>query len=54
MGEPDHEPDPKRPVPTFLWFLLGIGLVVLFAAVVVMLGGHAFPPRTVGPPAGTP
>jgi hypothetical protein len=54
MGESDNEPDPRRRVPMVLWLLLGVGVVVLFAAVVVMLGGHVFAPRAFGPPAGTP
>jgi hypothetical protein len=47
------EPDPRRSVPTTLWLMLGLVLIVLFAAVVVILGGHVSP-RAVGPPAGTP
>jgi hypothetical protein len=54
MDDPDREPDPTRYIPGVLWLLLGIGVVVLFAAVVMMLGGHVFMPRAVGPPAGTP
>ncbi len=37
-----------------LWLMLGLVLVALFAAVVVMMGGHVFAPHAVGPPAGAP
>ena len=50
----DHEPDRKRRAPTVLWLMLGLLVVVLFAAVVVLLGGHVSAPRAVGPPAGAP
>ena len=53
MGDSDLEPDPRRRVPTILWVMLGFALVVLFAAAVVVLGGHVAP-RAVGPPAGAP
>ncbi|MGZ3273365.1 MAG: hypothetical protein ACXU82_19790 [Caulobacteraceae bacterium] len=53
MDESDFEPDPRHRVPTILWLMLGLLLVVLFAAAVIILGGH-FAPRSVGPPAGTP
>lgn len=49
----DLEPDPNRRVPTVLWLMLGLVLVVLFATVVALLGGHVAP-RAVGPPPGTP
>lgn len=49
----DLEPDPNRRVPTVLWLMLGLVLVVLFATVVALLGGHVTP-RAVGPPPGTP
>jgi hypothetical protein len=49
----DLEPDPRRRVPTVLWLMLGLVLVVLFATVVALLGGH-IAPRAVGPPAGAP
>jgi hypothetical protein len=54
MSDPDLEPDPGRRAPTALWWILGVVLVVLFAVVVVMIGGHVFAPRSVGPPAGQP
>jgi hypothetical protein len=54
MDDSDLEPDPRYRVPTILWLLLGVGVVVLFAAVIVLLGGHVFAPRAVGPPAGSP
>jgi hypothetical protein len=54
MHDSDPEPDPRRRVPMALWLMLGLVLVVLFAAVVVLLGGHVFAPRAVGPPAGSP
>jgi hypothetical protein len=54
MDDSDLEPDPRRRVPATVWLLAGVGLVVLFAFVVVMLGGHMFAPRAVGPPAGAP
>jgi hypothetical protein len=52
MGETDHEIDPRRRVPTFLWLVLGLFVVVVFAGL-LMLHGH---PHTsaVGPPAGSP
>jgi flagellar basal body-associated protein FliL len=53
MDDSDLEPDPKHRVPTILWLMLGLLLVVLFAAAVIILGGH-FPARAVGPPAGAP
>jgi hypothetical protein len=54
MDESDLEPDPKHRVPTILWLMLGLVIVVLFAAVVVMLGGHLLSPRVIGPPPGAP
>jgi hypothetical protein len=48
-----EDPDPRRGVPTTLWLMLGLVLIVLFAAVVIILGGHVSP-RAVGPPAGSP
>jgi hypothetical protein len=51
MDDSDLEPDPKQPVPTILWLMLGLLLVVLFVAAVLILGGHVGP-RAVGPPAG--
>jgi hypothetical protein len=54
MDDTDPEPDPRRRVPTTLWLMLGLVLIVLFAAIVVMLGGHVFAPRAIGPPAGSP
>jgi hypothetical protein len=53
MEDSDLDPDPRRRVPTILWLMLGVVLVVLFAAAVVILGGHVAP-RAVGPPAGAP
>jgi flagellar basal body-associated protein FliL len=53
MGDSDQEPDPKRRVPTLLWVMLGVVLVVLFATAVAVLGGH-IGPHAVGPPAGAP
>ena len=50
----DHEPDPRRRAPMVLWLMLGLALIMLFAAVVAMMGGHVFVPRAVGPPAGAP
>jgi hypothetical protein len=54
MNESDLEPDPKRRVPTLLWLMLGLVIVVAFAAAVVLLGGHVSPPRAIGPPPGAP
>jgi hypothetical protein len=54
MDDSDIETDPRRRVPMVLWWLLAVALVALFAAVVVMLGGHVFAPPAVGPPAGAP
>ena len=53
MDDSDQEPDPRRRVPTVLWLMLGMVVIVLFAAAVVILGGHA-PLHAVGPPAGAP
>jgi hypothetical protein len=53
MDESDLEPDPRRRVPTILWLLLGVGVIVIFAAFLFLLLGHA-PPRAVGPPPGQP
>jgi hypothetical protein len=53
MDDSDRERDPNHRVPTILWLMLGLVLVVLFATVVVLLGGHVSP-RAVGPPPGTP
>jgi hypothetical protein len=53
MNQSDLEPDPKRRVPTLLWLMLGVVLIVLFACAVVILGGHVAP-RAVGPPPGVP
>jgi hypothetical protein len=54
MDDLDFDPEPKRRVPGFVWLLAGVGLVVLFAALVMLLGGHILAPRAVGPPAGVP
>jgi hypothetical protein len=53
MDDSDLEPDPRHRVPTLLWLMLGLVLVVAFAAAVVLLSGHA-PPRVIGPPPGAP
>jgi hypothetical protein len=53
MDDSDLDPDPRRRVPTALWLMLGLVLIVLFAAVVMVLGGHVSP-RALGPPAGSP
>jgi hypothetical protein len=53
MDDSDLDPDPRRHVPTILWLMLGLVVVVLFAAVVVILGGH-IAPHAVGPPPGSP
>jgi hypothetical protein len=53
MDDSDLDPDPRHRVPTVLWLMLGLVLIVLFATVVVLLGGHVSP-RSVGPPAGSP
>ena len=53
MGETDEEPDPSKRVPTALWLMLGILLVVVFGAAVFITGG-AIKPKAVGPPAGAP
>lgn len=52
MGDTDEEPDPSKRVPTVLWLMLGLILVVVFAAAVFVLSDHK--PRAVGPPAGAP
>ena len=53
MEDSDLEPDPRRRVPTILWLMLGLLLVVLFAAVVLLLRGN-LAPHAIGPPAGAP
>ena len=53
MGETDEEPDPSKRVPTALWLMLGLVLVVVFIAV-VFVTGKAIKPKAVGPPAGAP
>ena len=53
MADLEQEPDPKYRVPTLLWLMLGVVLVVLFATAVIVLGGH-MAPHSVGPPAGAP
>ncbi|HEY4030497.1 MAG TPA: hypothetical protein VGM25_09160 [Caulobacteraceae bacterium] len=53
MDDSDFDPDPRRRVPTTLWLMLGLVLVVVFGAAVLMLLGHG-PLHAVGPPAGTP
>ena len=53
MDDSDLEPDPKHRVPTILWLMLGLLLVVLFVAAVFILGGH-MAPRAIGPPPGAP
>lgn len=53
MDGSDLDPDPRRRVPTVLWLVLGLVLIVLFAAVVGILGGH-ISPRALGPPPGAP
>jgi hypothetical protein len=54
MDDVDLQPGPKRRVPGIVWLFAGVGLVVLFGALVVLLGGHMFAPHAVGPPAGMP
>ncbi len=53
MGETDHEPDPRRQVPTFLWMILALFLAALLAAILV-LHGHPGGRSVYGPPAGAP
>jgi hypothetical protein len=53
MGGSDPDPDPRHRVPTLLWLMLGLVLVVLFATLVAVLGGH-IAPRALGPPPGSP
>lgn len=53
MDDSDLETDPRRRKPTVLWLLLGIGVVVVFAAVVFLMFDRG-PPRAVGPPPGAP
>jgi hypothetical protein len=53
MNDSDHDPDPRRRVPTVLWLILGLALIVVFAAVVGVLGGH-IGLRALGPPPGAP
>jgi hypothetical protein len=52
MGEPEHDPDPERRVPTFLWMVLGVLVVLAFAALV--LAHRPSHPSVYGPPAGAP
>ncbi len=48
MGQTD--PDPG--IPTVLWLMLGILLVILFAGGVMLVGHHT--PTSVGPSAAAP
>ena len=54
MGETDQEPDPSKRFPTVLWLMLGLLVVVVFAAVVIITGGQIRPKGAFGPPAGAP
>lgn len=47
------DPDPPRRTPVIVWWMLGLAVIVAFAAVVFMLRGHGAP-VAVGPPAGRP
>jgi len=53
VEESEPDPDPKQSVPTVLWLILGVGLVVAFCAVMFLLRDHGAP-RAFGPPAGSP
>lgn len=53
MGQTEQEPDPRKRVPTALWFGLGLLVACLLAAVVV-LHGHPGGKSVYGPPAGGP
>lgn len=53
MDGTDLEPDPRKRVPTALWWILSLILAAVFAALVFLLFGHG-PPHVVGPPAGAP
>ena len=53
MDEPELESDPRRRKPAVLWLMLGIGVVVAFAALLFLLHDRA-PKHAVGPPAGAP
>ena len=50
MGQTDHDPD--RRVPSFLWLMLGLVLVMLFVGGVMLVGRHA--PTPVAPSPGAP
>ena len=54
MGDPEPDPDrdPERRVPTFLWMVLGVLVVLVFAAVI--LAYRPSNPSVYGPPAGAP
>lgn len=53
MDDSNSDPDPSRRVPTLVWLLLGLVMIVVFAALVVVLVGHV-PHGVVGPPPGSP
>ncbi len=53
MDDSELDPDPRRRVPTVLWLMLGLLLIVMFATLLGILGGHISPPA-VGPPPGSP
>ncbi|MDB5460753.1 MAG: hypothetical protein JWO72_2494 [Caulobacteraceae bacterium] len=52
MGQTDQEPNSQRKVPTFLWVVLGLFVVLAFAAAVAL--HRPGPPPVYSPPAGSP
>ena len=52
MNDVDPESDPRRRVPTFLWWILAVLVILGFAFAVTLVGGHT--PKSVGPSAGAP
>jgi len=53
VDESELETDPRRRKPTLSWLLLGLAVVVLFAALAFLLFDHG-PPRVFAPPPGVP
>jgi type VI protein secretion system component VasF len=51
MDEPETEPQRSRQVPTLLWLLLALLLVLAFSALAYLLGRPSSDLSTAGPPA---
>jgi hypothetical protein len=53
MGESETETDPRRKIPTLLWVMLGVVILLVFVAGIALVG-RPHPTHAVGPPAGAP